>query len=122
MATDLTIYLENRPGTLAEVGEALGNAGVNIEGGCGFPCEGRGVMHVLVNDEAAARSALEGAGIQVAAATEVMVVDVVDAPGSLGAVTRKMADAGVNVELLYLATNTRLAMGVDDMEKARGAM
>jgi hypothetical protein len=122
MATDLTIYLENRPGTLAEVGEALGNAGVNIEGGCGFPCEGRGVMHVLVNDEAAARSALEGAGIQVAAATEVMVVDVVDVPGSLGAVTRKMADAGVNVELLYLATNTRLAMGVDDMEKARGAM
>lgn len=122
MATDLTINLEDRPGTLADMGEALGNAGVNIEGGCGFPCEGRGVFHVLVEDAAAARSALEGAGMQVAAQTEVIVLDVVDQPGTLGATARKMADAGVNVHLLYLATNTRLVMGVDDMEKARAAM
>ena len=122
MTTDLTVYLEDRPGTLAEVGEALGNAGVNIEGGCGFPCEGRGVMHVLVNDAAAARSAIEGAGIQVAAETEVMVVDVMDEPGTLGTLARKIADAGVNLGLLYLATNTRLVLGVDDMEKARAAL
>jgi hypothetical protein len=79
-------------------------------------------MHVVVSDAAAGRAALEGAGIQVAAETEVMVVDVVDEPGSLGTVARKIADAGVNLELLYLATSTRLVLGVDDMDKARAAM
>jgi hypothetical protein len=42
MATDLTIILEDRPGTLVDVGEALGKAGINIDGMCGFPCQGRG--------------------------------------------------------------------------------
>lgn len=122
MATDLKIHLENRPGTLAELGEALGNAGVNIEGGCGVPSEGQGTVHILVEDAAAARAALEGAGIHVADQTEVMVMEMADQPGTLGSAARKLADAGVNIDLLYLATNTRVVMGVDDMEKAKAAM
>ncbi len=58
MAKDLTVVLENRPGTLAELGEALGKAGINVDGMCGFPCEGRGVIHILVEDAGAARIAL----------------------------------------------------------------
>ncbi len=58
MATDLTVILEDRPGTLADVGEALGEAGINIDGMCGFPCEGRGRLHVLVDDPVNARRAL----------------------------------------------------------------
>jgi hypothetical protein len=122
MAKDLTVHLEDRPGTLADVGEALGKAGVNIEGGCGFPSEGKGVFHILVADAAAARKALEAAGMKVVAERDVLVTAVEDAPGALGTITRKIADAGVNVDLLYLGTGTRLVLGVSDPAKAKAAL
>lgn len=122
MATDITAILEDRPGTLAEMGEALGSAGVNVDGMCGFPSEGKGVIHLLVEDAGAARAALEGAGIEVAGEREVLVVDIEDRPGSFGAVARKIANAGVNFDLAYLATNTRLVVGTNDMEKTRAAL
>ena len=65
MATDLTISVDDRPGGLASIGEALGGAGINIEGLCGHALDGRGMVHVCVQDGAAARAALEGAGIKV---------------------------------------------------------
>ncbi|CAN5314125.1 ACT domain-containing protein [soil metagenome] len=119
MATDLKVFLENRPGTIAEAGEAFGGAGINIEGSCGFPSEGRGVLHFLVNDAGAARQALVNAGMEVAEEREVIVVDIEDKPGALGELARRMADAGVNVDLLYMATNSRVVLGCDDIEKAR---
>ena len=54
---DLTIALENRPGALAELGEALGRAGISIEGGGAWVVNGRGVAHFLIEDEAGARRA-----------------------------------------------------------------
>lgn len=122
MAKDLTVILENRPGTLADFGEALGRAGINIDGICGFPCEGKGVIHVLVEDAAGARSALEEAGIEVTGEREVIVVEVEDRPGTLGYMARKFANAGVNVDLGYLASGTRLVIGADDLEKAQAAL
>lgn len=121
MATDLTVTLEDRPGTLADMGEALGKAGINIDGMCGFPCEGRGVIHILVEDGSAAREALEGAGIQVDGDREVMLLEAEDRPGMLGEVLRKIANAGVNVDLLYKATQTKLVIGADDLGKAQAA-
>lgn len=120
MAWDITVELENRPGTIADIGEALGNTGVNIDGICGFPCEGVGVIHVLVEDADAATSALDSAGVQVTGRREVLVTPVEDRPGVMGELARKFADAGVNVDLLYLAANTRVVLGVDDMETGRG--
>ncbi len=122
MAKDLQVELEDRPGTLAQLGEALGRAGVNIEGVCAVPVGGRGRVHVLVGDAPAARRALEAAGIPVVAEREVLVLDVVDQPGTLGAVARKLADAGVNIEWAYLATRTRLVLAVSDLERARSAV
>jgi hypothetical protein len=122
MATDLTVFLEDRPGTLAEMGEALGNAGINVDGMCGFPSEGRGVIHILVEDAAGARSALEGAGLEVAGEREVLVVEIEDQPGAFGAIARKVANEGVNFDLTYLATNTRLVVGTNDLEKTRAAL
>lgn len=122
MAKDLTVHLEDRPGTLAGMAEALGKAGVNIEGGCGFPAEGKGVFHLLVEDAAAARKALEAAGMKVAAERDVLVTAVEDKPGALGAITRKIADAGVNVDLLYLGSGTRLVLGVSDPARAKAAL
>jgi hypothetical protein len=122
MTKDLTIIMEDRPGTLADVGEALGKAGVNIEGLCGFPCEGKGIGHLLVEDATAARRALEKIGIEVRRERPVLVQQVEDRPGSFGEVTRRLANAGVNVDLAYLATDARLVFGVDDLDKARAAV
>jgi hypothetical protein len=122
MATDLTVILQNRPGTVADMGEALGNAGVNIMGAAGFPCEGKGIMHILVEDAAAARKALEDKGFEVSPDREVMVLEIEDTPGELGGITRRIANAGVNVDLLYLTASKSLVLGVDDMDKARAAV
>jgi hypothetical protein len=100
----------------------LGKAGVNIDGFCGLPCEGKGIIHILVEDAAGARRALEDAGLEVSAEREVLVLEAEDRPGSLGEVARRMAGSAVNIDLVYKATQTKLVMGVDDLEKARGAV
>lgn len=119
MATDLKITLDNLPGELARLGETLGNAGINIEGLVGVTAGDKGAIHVLVNDGDAARSALEGAGITVDEAREVAVTSCQDAPGELGRIARRLADAGININLAYLATNTRVVVGADDIEKVK---
>ena len=121
MAKDLLVFLEDHPGTLAEMGEALGKAGVNIDGICAIGDAGKGVIHILVEDPAAARTALETAGIKVEAERDILVTDIADNPGELGKIARKIADAGVNIDLVYLAT-TRLVLGVSDVEKAKAAL
>jgi len=122
MAKDLTVILEDRPGTLADIGEALGKAGINIDGLCGFPCQGKGVIHILVEDAAAARRALEERGLEVRDECQVLVLEVEDRPGAFGDVTRRIANAGVNIDLTYPATNNRLVIGADDLDKARTAV
>ncbi len=112
---DLTIALDNRPGALAEMGDALGRAGVSIEGGGAWVVEGRAVAHFLFTDGTAAVEALEAAGIEVQDAREVIVLRLQqDVPGQLGALTRRMADAGVNIEVLYSDHNNQLILVVDD--------
>jgi hypothetical protein len=121
MATDLTVILRNVPGTIADLGEAAGKAGVNLLGGCGFECGGEGVMHVVVEDAARARGAFEGGGMEVRGEREVLVIDIGDAPGELGRVMRRFADADVNVDLVYLTADGHLVIGPDDVERAREA-
>ena len=125
MATDLTLLVEDRPGTLADVGEALGKAGINMEGGCGTGGDGRGVIHVCVQDAAAARTALEAAGITVHEENDAILGDPIkgaDEPGSMGRMARAIADAGVNVHAMYLATGNRGVLVTDDNAKVRELM
>lgn len=119
---DLTIVLENRPGTLASIGESLGQAGVNIEGFCGFPAEGQATGHLLVEDVAAARQAIERAGAKITGERDVLVLDLENKAGVLGQTARRIADAGVNIELVYLASDNRVVVGADDLDKARAAV
>ncbi len=116
----LTIALENRPSALAEMGDALGRAGVSIEGGGAFVVDGSGVAHFLFADGFAARNALEAAGITVLAEREVLVQRLKQAqPGQLGQITRRMAEAGVNIEVLYSDHDNQLILVVDDIVKGR---
>jgi hypothetical protein len=119
---DLTVVLDDRPGALADLGEATGGASINIEGMCATTGGGKGEIHVLVDDPAATREALEGAGIEVSGDREVIVVDVEDRPGTMAAATRKLGDAGVNIEFAYTTFGgVKLVLGVDDLEKAQAA-
>jgi hypothetical protein len=126
MATDFEIVLEDRPGELARVGEALGDAGVNIEGIAGFGFEGRGIIHLLVEDAAAARSALGSAGVSVNRESEAMVTELpagaASRPGEMGRMARAVADAGVNFEAIYLATGNRAVAVTSDNEKTRATL
>jgi hypothetical protein len=122
MPRDLTVILQDRPGTLADLGEALGDAGINIDGACGFPCEGMGVAHILVEDAARARRALEARGFEVGGERDVLLLEIEDQPGALGSITRRIADAGVNVDLVYLAAGGQLVIGADDLDRARAAL
>jgi hypothetical protein len=120
---DLTITLEDRPGRLADLGEATGGAGINIEGMCATTAAGRAEVHVLVDDAAAAREALASADIDVNAEDDVLVIDVEDRPGTLGEVARKVAEAGVNIGLAYSTFGgVKLVLGVDDLDRARSAI
>ncbi len=117
---DLTILLENQPGTLASLGETLGRAGVSVEGGGAWVVDGRGTAHFLVADGAAARHALIAAGLRVLAVREVLVQRLrQDEPGQLGKICRRMADAGVNIEVLYSDHDHQLILVVDDLDKGR---
>ena len=117
---DLAIALENRPAALAEMGDALGRGGVSIEGGGAFIVNGHGVAHFLFEDGSAARVALEAAGILVLHERDVIVQRLNQTqPGQLGKITRRMAEAGVNIEVLYSDHDHQLILVVDDLEKGR---
>jgi hypothetical protein len=122
MATDLTVRLVDRPGTMAAACEALGDAGINIDGCCAYPAGTAGQLHLLVEDAGAARQALSAAGYEVVQDRQVIVHELADVPGSAGQCLRRIADAGVNLELIYVATATRLVIGADDLDAARTAL
>jgi len=123
MATDLTVILEDQPGELARLGEAAGMNGVNLQGMAAFTGDGRGVIHVLVDDAAQARAALEGAGMQIADEREALVVDIQDQPGSLGGLARSLAEASVNIELAYTTFGgVKVVIVTDDLDAARAAL
>lgn len=122
MAKDLAVSVENLPGVLASIGQALGAAGVNIDGLCAITAGERGTLHLLVDDAQGARAALEGAGFQVEEERDVLVNEIEDRPDATGELARKLADAGVNIDFTYLATQTRVVVGVDDLEEARAAL
>ena len=110
------MILVNTPGTLADAFEALGRAGVNVAGGCGFPAAGEGVLHVLVEEADAARRAVEGAGLEVRAERDVVVLDRLPSqPGTAGEVLRRIADQGVNVDRIYLTEDGRLVLSGEDV-------
>lgn len=114
---DLAIAFEPRPGALADMGEALGRAGVSIEGGGAFVVGNRAIAHFLVADGAAARLALEAVGIRLVAERPVLVRRLKqDEPGQLGRLARRLGEAGVNIEVVYSDHANQLILVLDDPE------
>ena len=122
MATDLTIGLVDRPGSLAKASDVLGRAGVNIEGAAGYVCEGQGVFHILVADAERARRALIDSGFEIQAERPIVRLTVENEPGEAARVLRRLADAGVNIDLLYTTLDGELVLGADDVGALRAAL
>jgi hypothetical protein len=120
---DLSVVLDDKPGSLADLGEATGGANINIEGMCATTSGGKGEIHLLVEEPEATRQALQGARIEVSGDRDVLVVEVEDRPGTMAEVARKLGDADVNIEFAYTTFGgVRLVFGVDDLDKARAAV
>ena len=124
MATDLSISLPDEPGGLAKAAGALGAAGVNVEGIAGLGGGRHGHVHLLVEDAAAARSALEGVGVTIEGEREAVVVDVSneDRPGKLAELAQAVAGAGVNLAACYVASRSRVVFSSDDPAALRSAL
>ena len=122
MAVDLVIDVENTPGALAQVAAAISDAGVNLAAAtCVGPGE-RAELHILVPHAEAARHALAISHVAVTREREVVVVDVEDRPGVLADLARKIAAAGVNLDLVYVATRNRVVFGAADLAALRAAL
>lgn len=112
---DLAIEFDGRPDALAVLGEALGQAGISIEGGGMFTVEGRAIAHFLAEDGAAARRVLAAAGIPVTAVREVVARRLdQETPGQLGMITRAIAEAGIRIDVLYSDHDHRLILLTSD--------
>jgi hypothetical protein len=122
MAYDLTIELDNTPGALAEVAAAISDAGVNIAAATCLGTGERVELHILVPHAEAARHLLAISHIGVTREREVVVVDVDDRPGVLADLTRRIARAGVNLDLVYVATRNRVVFGATDIDALRVAL
>jgi hypothetical protein len=122
MAVDLVIDIDNTPGALARVATAISDAGVNIAAAtCVGPGE-RAELHILVPHAEAAKHALAISHVAVTREREVVVVEVEDRPGVLADLTRKIARAGVNLDLVYVATQNRVVLGAADLAALRAAL
>jgi hypothetical protein len=119
---DLVIDIENAPGALAEVAAAISDAGVNIAAATCIGTGERAELHILVPHAEAARHSLAISHVAVTREREVIVVDVEDRPGVLADLTRKIARAGVDLDLVYVATRNRIVLGAADLDALRDAL
>jgi hypothetical protein len=115
VTTDLTIALADRPGTLAKASDVLGRASINIDGACGYVCGELGTFHVLVADAERARRALIDAGFEIQAERPVAITPVENRPLAAARILRRIADAGLNIDLLYMTADGQLVLGGPDV-------
>jgi hypothetical protein len=122
MAFDLVIEIENSPGSLAQVAAAVSDAGVNIAAATCIGAGDRAELHILVPHPEAAKHALAISQLAVTREREVVVVDVEDRPGVLADLTRKIARAGIDLDLVYVATRNRVVFGARDLDGLKAAL
>jgi len=119
------VELQNQPGSLAAVCEALGERGINISGVAGMTWDGDGAVGMITNDDAGTRTVLDGRS-ESYREVDLVVVGLTDRPGSLGEAARRLADGGVNLEAVMptsvLGNRVTVAFAVNDAAKAREAL
>jgi hypothetical protein len=120
-AYDFNVAVPHSKGSLAKLAEEFGRENVNIEGLCAIEQNRNAIVHLLTTDKAATSRVIDKVGYKVIRETEVIVERVDDRPGMLGTVTRRLADAGINLTTVYLATDTRVVLGSENISALKTA-
>ena len=103
LAKQLALFLENTPGTLARLADALGKAKINIYAISTSDTVDHSVVRLVVSDYRRALTLFEEHGALVVE-DDVLMLDGYNKPGSLSAIAHKLTDAKINIEYLYCAT------------------
>jgi hypothetical protein len=122
MPKDLVIEIDNEPGALARVARAISDAGVNIAAATCVGAAETAELHILVPHADAVRHALSIAQMSVTRERDVVVVEVDDRPGVLADLTRDVAEAGIDLDLVYVATRNRVVFGAQELEGLKAAL
>ena len=125
-ATQLAVFLANRPGALARVCEALAKAEININALATSDTVDHTVVRMVVSDPTKALMLLGEAGV-LALETEVLVIEPASQPGVLAKIAERLAEAKINIEYTYLAGGRAAEKGLivlrpSDVEKAQAAL
>ena len=115
---EFTVYVVNEPGSLARVSEILSRNGVNIEGIATEKTDNKGIIKIITSDSNTTKEALERARMSFSV-EDVLVVGLINRPGELFKLTREMAKEKINVESIYMISNEKFAIRVDDMGRAK---
>jgi len=118
----ISVFLENRPGILAELTTLLGDHGINIQALSIAESRDFGVIRMIVHDPTSAAKLLEKKGFSVQE-VDVLAVEVADEPGGLGKALSELAEERLNIDYLYtfinkLANNAVIVLRVDNLDFA----
>lgn len=114
---EFKVYSDNKRGELAKIAEALAQSSVNIEAIASENSHPEAFLRIVTNDVNTTKRALSRAGYKYDE-KNIIVLDLIDRPGELAKLAKRMTRAGVNIESIYLLEKARVAMAVDDLEKA----
>lgn len=118
MATEFAVLIEDRPGALADLTEMLARNGINITAIHATPCPGEGVVQMITNNNDATVNALREAGVKYTV-REVLLVNLIDQPGSLARLTRALGNAGININAVYITMRGQIVLAADDLARAQ---
>jgi hypothetical protein len=119
MATEFTVLIEDRPGALADLTETLAQNGINLMAIHAVPCPGQqGVVQMITNHNDATVNALRDAGVEYTV-REVLLVNLVDQPGSLARLTRALGAEGINISAVYITMRGQVVIAADDLARAQ---
>lgn len=118
MATEFTVLIEDRPGALADLAETLARNGINIMAIHATPCPGEGMVQMITNNNDATVNALRDAGVKYTV-REVLLINLLDQPGSLARLTRALGAAGININAVYISMRGQIVLAADDLARAQ---
>jgi hypothetical protein len=124
-AKQLKVHVEDRPGMLAEVTGALADKGINLEAANAWVEGNEGIIRLVADKHGAAKRALTARGWRVEEG-EVVEVELANRPGSLAEVSKRLGEAGINIEYVFVGTGSarrvKLYLGVRDVGAALKAL
>ncbi len=122
----IAVFMENKPGTMSKVTEALGNSGIDVRAASLADTQDFGILRMIVTDTEKAVKSLSDAGY-VASVCDVFAAEVPDLPGAMTELMKKVASTGLNVEYMYafVSPETKKAyivLRIKDTENAEKAL